>query len=52
MASSLVRSLEIDGLTLNAKKTRILYSDLIDYKYDIDFVEINGEFIKILYGDS
>ena len=48
MAESLTKELEIIGLTLNANKTQILRCNSTINDESIDFVELNGEFVKIL----
>ena len=48
MAESLTKELKKFGLTLNAKKTKILRCNPTFNDESIDFVELNGEFVKIL----
>ena len=48
MTESLTKELEKIGLTLNAKKTKILRRNPLFNDASIDFVELNGEFVNIL----
>ena len=48
MAESLTKELEKIGLTLNATKTKILRCNPTFNDESIDFVELNGELVKIL----
>ena len=47
MAESLTKEFEKIGLTLNAKKTKILRCNPTFNDESIDFVQLNGEFAKI-----
>ena len=48
MTESLIDELRKVGLTLNFKKTKILYSHLSDDDAHYSFAEISGDFVKIL----
>ena len=52
MAYLLLQELSTVGLHLNASKTQILHTDYKDDGHDLDFVEIDNEFVKILSPDE
>ena len=49
MTDLLIEELREIGLTLNAGKTKILHTHIEDEWHDIDFVEIGGDFVQVLY---
>ena len=52
MAESLIRELQKVGLHLNADKSRILHSSSEDEGANKDYVEISGEFVRVLHGNN
>ena len=52
MTEALIQELAAVGLVLNAKKIKILHIAFHDDRSDVDFVEIAGEFIRILHDDQ
>ena len=49
MAESLIQDLAAVGLKLNAGKTKILHTSYKEIGHDLDFIEIDGESVRILH---
>ena len=52
MTEALLEELKKAGLTMNAGKTKILHSMMEDSEATLNFVEINGDFVKVLHPDE
>ena len=52
MTELLMIELEVVGLSMNAKKTKILHTPLEDELHDCDFADIEGEIVEIIQDDS
>ena len=48
MSEMLLREFNAIGLKLNAEKTKILHSDLVDDGANVSFIDINDELIEVL----
>ena len=52
MAELLIAELKFIGLRLNASKTKILHTEIEDELCDVDFAEIDDEFVRVLHTDN
>ena len=52
MAESLIFELRQVGLKLNASKTKILHTNIEDEDCDLDFCQIDDEFVRVLKPDE
>ena len=52
MVILLIEELESIGLHLNANKTKILHTELIDEDCTVDYIDIAGELVRVLHGDQ
>ena len=52
IAEILIEELSVVGLILNASKTKILHSNIEDDHFGLDFIDISGDFVRILHDDK